>query len=91
MTVTATLPVPCPTVRTVGVPPVVTSAPGSLSAKTRVPHQEQVHSWHTLPSLNTTLSEILQKKHQIGRDKILYLSILPDHISYVYCVNPKLK
>ena len=62
MTVTARLHVPCPTVRTVGVPPVVTSAPGSLSAKTRAPHQEQVLSWHTLLSLNTTLSEILQKK-----------------------------
>ena len=62
MTVTATLLGPCPTARTVGVPPVVTSAPGSLSAKTRAPHQEKVHSWHTLPSLNTTLSEILQKK-----------------------------
>ena len=33
----------------------------------------------------------IAKKHQIGRDKILSLSILPDHISYVYCLNPKLK
>ena len=94
MTVTATLLGPCPTARTVGVPPVVTSAPGSLSAKTRAPHQEELHSWHTLAytalSQHHTVINIAKKTSNWQRQNPILIDFTR---SYQLCLlfEPKIK